>query len=164
MKTFLLHGPIEPEMADRLATFLNRYRTDVVELNINSPGGNVAAAAEMIILIVRHQLVLKATVTGRCSSTALWILCYVPHRIATAGSVFMHHHAVGGEDWQSVELRAKVTKEIEEDLTPRLNMPSWGALHMIPGDEIRWTAEDLKKNGFLKSVIPDAKAFAGVGW
>lgn len=160
--TIYLHGVIGGYWGDIDATTFSKLiagiDTPVINLNVQSPGGDVFEARAIMAAIRAHKSKFIAHITGVAASAATGVTLACDERRITKGAFYMIHNAwtlaLGNRhDLQkTADLLGKVDSELADDYVTasgqeRSQIVSW------MDDETWMTAAETVANGFAHEVV-----------
>jgi ATP-dependent Clp protease, protease subunit len=147
---------------------LSQANGENVEVEINSPGGDVFAGSEMYYLLKEYSGKVTSKIVGLAASSASFIpMASDRVLISPVGQVMIHNAwSAARGDYRDMEHNAKVLKGINETITNAYSLKSGLAkdelLNMM--DEETWlTPQEAVEKGFADEIMySDIKIAASV--
>jgi ATP-dependent protease ClpP protease subunit len=96
--TFYLCGEITTpdDYVDWFETIRNASETDIIKIHINSPGGNLFTAVQLMRVMAESSARILASVEGACMSAATMVFLAADGFEISENSMFMFHNYSGG--------------------------------------------------------------------
>lgn len=96
--TFYLCGEITTpdDYVEWYETIRNASETDIIKIHINSPGGNLFTAVQLMRVMAESSAKILASVEGACMSAATMIFLAADAFEISDNSMFMFHNYSGG--------------------------------------------------------------------
>ena len=92
----------------------NMEEHDQCNIIINSPGGDLDTAKELVQAILNAKGDVVCTVTGRCHSAASYIALSVPQVVITPNAYMLCHAATHGSYGKQQEVHSRIVYEQEQ--------------------------------------------------
>ena len=116
---------------------------DVIDLRVNSPGGDVFDGIAIMNALTRHPARVEATVDGLAASAASFLLAGADHVVMNSGSEIMIHEAWGWCGGDAADMRAYA------DQLERINGTIAGLYKKRAGGELEdWRAAMNKETWY----------------
>jgi ATP-dependent protease ClpP protease subunit len=98
LHTLYLCGELDApnEYVDWFEIIRNANETDIIKIHINSPGGNLFTAVQLMRVMAESQANIIASVEGACMSAATMIFLAADGFEISENSMFMFHNYSGG--------------------------------------------------------------------
>lgn len=129
----------------------------VINLRINSPGGDVFAANSMYALLTQHSSDIHVYIDGLCASAATYLAAAGSKRVAAEGSFWMVHFALSGAFGNKSDLRKIIAEldKIDNSIAghySRLNGDSVDEWLKKMEDETWFNADEALKAGLVDEI------------
>lgn len=149
--------------AGAFAKSMRTSKAKAVNLHINSPGGDVMAARNMVDSIKdarKKGKTVTAYIEGCAASAATFIAIACDKVVMSKGSFFMIHNAMGfamgdaDEMRQTADLLDRVTATIADDYVAKTGK-SRATVEKWMNDETWFTAQEALDEGFIDEIAED---------
>lgn len=164
-----LSGDIRIETTSPIAASIMEYnlmpkddRPEHLTLIINSPGGHVTAAFQLIDMMKQSEIPIITFGMGEVISAGLFIFMggEKGHRYATQNTIFMSHQYSAGSDGKEHELYSTI-KEFEIISDKIMNhyrkctkkTEPYIRKHLLPASDCWLTPEEAVKHGIADKVV-----------
>ena len=141
---------------------LHALDAPVINLRINSPGGDVFAARAMATAIAQHPSRIVAHIDGLAASAATYVAISSAEVRMSKGAFFMIHNAwtlaIGNKDdlLSTASLLEKIDGTIADDYASKTSEERAQIIQWMD-DETWFTAEEAESHGFVDAVIEDSR-------
>ena len=146
----------------KVRDFLASADGDEVELIINSTGGDVWAAVDMVDQLKRYANKVTAYITGLAASAATIVMCGADTVVAYEGAQFMIHNAqtIASGDYRDMATAEQMVRTASENIrtiyATKTGLPPEAIQELL--DKETWmTAADAKDKGFVDSISEPQK-------
>lgn len=110
--SFYLYQVGDPEMyTDWFETIRQSGEGDIIKIHINSPGGLMSTAIQMMRVMAESPATIVASVEGECMSAATLIMMNADMVEISDHSMFMFHNYSGGAFGKGGEMYDKIIHE-----------------------------------------------------
>lgn len=146
---------------------LNEIDAPVINLYINSPGGDVFMARAMKTALERHSAKIIAHIDGIAASAASYLMMAAEEINIAEGAMVMIHNA-SGLCWgnaESMRKTAGVLDKIDDTIVADYKKKTGlkeSALKQMMADETWMKAEEAKDKGFVDKIVAGKEAKAPV--
>lgn len=149
---------------------INGITASVINVRVNSPGGDVFAARAMVTAIAAHSSKIVAHIDGLAASAASYLAMAADEVVMSEGSFLMIHKAWSGVLGNSDDMRTtadlldKIDASIVADYQRKTGLPADEISQMMAAETWMDATEAVEK-GFADSVATNGKgAKASAQW
>lgn len=144
--------------AQQFAAELNAIDAPVINLRINSPGGDVFAAKAMVENMRAHNSKIVAIIDGLAASAATTLAIGADEVKMAKGGQFMIHNAwsFAGGDYRDFAKMSEVLKQINDSIVQEYadkTSKDSTQIEQWMNDETWFTADQALANGFIDSLV-----------